>query len=107
MCGGGIQRTCELTMTTQPNHRLHVLCVDDEPLVLEGLALSLCRHYDLVTATDGAAALDILKRDASLAVIIADMRMPGMDGAMLLAQARQIVPDAVRMLLTGHGDLDS
>lgn len=94
-------------MTATLKHRAHVLCVDDEPQVLEGLALSLCREYDLVTAAGGDAALEILKRDGEIAVIVADMRMPGIDGAMLLAQAKEIVPDAVRMLLTGHGDLDS
>ncbi|MEQ1504324.1 MAG: HD domain-containing phosphohydrolase [Myxococcota bacterium] len=87
--------------------RPRVLCVDDEPNVLDGLALHLRRRYDPITATSGAAGLDALERDPSIAVILTDMRMPGMDGAAFLGRARRIVPDAVRILLTGQADLHS
>ena len=85
--------------------RPKVLCVDDEPQVLEGLALHLRRSYDVVTATSGAAALDVLGKDGVTAVIISDMRMPAMDGAAFLSRARQLVPDATRILLTGQSSL--
>jgi len=49
-----------MTAMTQPKPR--VLCVDDEPLILEGLSLHLHRHYSVVTATSGAQALDICGR---------------------------------------------
>ncbi len=84
-----------------------VLCVDDEPQILEGLALHLRRHYELDTASGGADALEILARQPAVAVVISDMRMPGMDGATFLARARQVTPDAVRMLLTGQADIDA
>lgn len=87
--------------------REHVLCVDDEPQVLKGLALHLGRHHHVITATSGAEALGILERDPSIAVVISDMRMPGMNGAAFLAQARRVSPRASRILLTGETDLTS
>jgi CheY-like chemotaxis protein len=84
-----------------------VLCVDDEPNVLSGLALHLRRRYDLVTATSGADGLEILQRHRGTAVIISDMRMPVMDGATFLSRTREVAPDAVRLLLTGQTDMNS
>jgi response regulator RpfG family c-di-GMP phosphodiesterase len=85
--------------------RARILCVDDEPQVLEGLSLHLGRRYDLVTATGGQAALELLTVDKTPAVVVSDMRMPGMDGAAFLAKARALAPDAVRILLTGQADI--
>lgn len=90
-----------------PVARPHVLCVDDEPNVLEGLALNLRRRFDVVTATSGAAGLEALERDKTIAVVVSDMRMPGMDGAEFLRRAREALPDTARILLTGQADLDS
>ncbi len=91
----------------QPSEKPRVLCVDDEPNVLEGLSLHLRRRYAVATATSGAAALVQLARDPAPAVVISDMRMPVMDGAALLGRARDLAPDTVRMLLTGQADLAS
>lgn len=77
--------------------RVRILCVDDEPRLLEGLALPLRRRYEVVTAASGAAALEILQRQTAPAVVRSDMRMPGMDGATFLARARALVPDSVRI----------
>ena len=87
--------------------RLRVLCVDDEPAVLAGLALSLGRAYDVVSATSGAAGLKLLQSDASIAIVVSDMRMPEMNGATFLARAREVAPNATRILLTGQSDLAS
>ncbi len=84
-----------------------VLCVDDEPQVLSGLERNLRRDCPIVTAIGGHAALELLRRDRDFAVIISDMRMPGMDGAAFLSEARLLVPEAVRVLLTGEADLDA
>ncbi len=83
-------------------NRIPVLCVDDEPNVLEGLKLHLNRHYRVYLATSGAEGLEVLRRHPEIAVVLSDMRMPAMDGAQFLAQARVAVPLAVRMLLTGE-----
>jgi CheY-like chemotaxis protein len=85
--------------------KVKVLCVDDEPNVLSGLSLHLRRRYDLLTATSGAAGLEELLKNPTTAVIISDMRMPAMDGATFLSRSREVVPDAVRLLLTGQTDV--
>lgn len=87
--------------------RPRVLCVDDEPNVLQGLLLHLRRRYDVRTASSGSAALEIIAREGAPTVVLSDMRMPGMDGATLLAEVRRIAPETVRLLLTGQTDLDS
>ncbi len=93
--------------TSPPAARTKVLCVDDEPNVLAGLSLYLRRRYDVQTALSGAAGLTALRDAGDTAVVISDMRMPGMDGAAFLSACRQTRPDTVRMLLTGHADMDS
>lgn len=90
-------------MTERPK----VLAVDDEQAVLEGLRLNLRKKYEVSCCTGGEAALDLLAREPDHAVIISDMRMPGMSGATFLARAREVVPDASRLLLTGQADLES
>lgn len=94
-------------MAAEPRAKPTILCVDDEPRILEGLALQLRRRFDLKTATSGAAGLEILESAPSLAVVVSDMRMPGMDGATFLARARRAAPDCVRLLLTGQADIDA
>lgn len=84
-----------------------ILCVDDERNVLDGLALNLRRRYDVLTALSGNEGLEVLCRDGAIAVIMSDMRMPGMDGATFLSRSRQVLPDAVRILLTGQADMSS
>jgi len=84
-----------------------ILCVDDEPNVLEGLGRILHRKCTLLTATSGAEALALLAEPRSIAVIVSDMRMPQMDGATLLSECRNRHPAVVRLLLTGYSDTES
>lgn len=84
-----------------------ILCLDDEKNVLEGLARTLRVLYHVETATDGRAALDILRNQGAFAVVISDLRMPQMSGIDFLAAARTIVPDTARILLTGYGDMEA
>jgi response regulator RpfG family c-di-GMP phosphodiesterase len=88
--------------------RPRILCVDDEPHVLDALRDILRRNFDVRVATGGEEALAILGEDPDgFAVVISDMRMPGMSGSDFLRAARAVAPDAVRMLLTGHADLEA
>jgi CheY-like chemotaxis protein len=83
-----------------------VLFVDDEANILEGLRRMLRSkrgEWDMVFATNGAEALESM-REKHFDVVVSDMRMPGMDGIHLLAQAKAIAPDSVRIMLTGAGD---
>jgi CheY-like chemotaxis protein len=79
-----------------------VLCVDDEPRVLEGLRLTLRRGFDVTLAASGAQGLAALEQKPGIAVVISDMRMPVMDGAAFLTKVRDRAPDAIRILLTGE-----
>jgi CheY-like chemotaxis protein len=89
------------------NKKLEILCVDDEPQVLEGLRLHLKQRYIVHLAGSGTEGLEILRDTRNIAVILSDMRMPVMDGAKFLNAARSAAPEAVRMLLTGYTDMQS
>jgi CheY-like chemotaxis protein len=84
-----------------------VLCVDDEPRVVEGLVLHLRKDYDVHTALSGDEALKKLKEIGGAAVVVSDMRMPGMDGTLLLHTVMNSYPDAARILLTGEPGRDA
>ena len=84
-----------------------ILCVDDEPRVVESLAVQLRHHFEVVSATSGQQALRLLKEQGAPAVIVSDMRMPVMDGAALLKQVKQLYPDTTRILLTGETGRDA
>ncbi len=83
-----------------------ILLVDDEQAILDGLRRQLRKRFSVSTATSGAAGLDALESQ-NFAVVVSDMRMPGMDGAAFLAQVRARYPDTVRLLLTGQADTQS
>ncbi|MEZ4587706.1 MAG: response regulator [Gemmatimonadales bacterium] len=82
-----------------------VMCVDDEPSILKGLALYLGRRFEVLTATGGEEALARLDERPDVMVILSDLRMPGMDGTTLLRQVRERHPDVIRLMLTGNADL--
>lgn len=86
--------------------RPRILCVDDEPRVLQGLRQVLFKSFDMTAAPSGAAALDELERH-DFEVVVSDMQMPLMNGATFLAEVRKRRPDVSRLLLTGHADIDS
>jgi len=75
--------------------------------VLDGLAAQLRKDFQILTANSGQTALRMLKEGTAPAVIVSDMRMPGMDGATLLKHVRQIYPDVTRILLTGETGRDA
>lgn len=81
-----------------------ILFVDDEPNVLQSIRRSLRKQFDVDTAEGGEKALQMLTANGSYAVIVSDMRMPGMNGVELLSQAKIDSPDTVRMMLTGNAD---
>lgn len=84
-----------------------ILCVDDEPRVVQALAVHLRRGYRVLTALGGEEALERLRTEGPVAVIVSDMRMPGMDGATLLAKVCSLYPDTIRVLLTGEPGRDA
>ena len=86
---------------------LTVLCVDDEPNILNSLRRLLRPHgYHVLTAGSGAEGLAVLEQ-TPVDLVLSDMRMPEMDGARFLEQVKTRWPDAARILLTGYADLSS
>jgi response regulator RpfG family c-di-GMP phosphodiesterase len=94
-------------MTMAQPGRARILIVDDEAEVLEGLERHLHAHFDLTVASDPKKALKLVVSEGPYAVVVADLRMPGMDGVTLLYSIRTLAPDTVRVLLTGFADLDA
>ena len=88
-------------------NRPTILCVDDEPRVVDSLAVQLRKDFQILTANGGHTALRMLKEGAAPVVIVSDMRMPGMDGATLLKHVKQLYPDVTRILLTGETGRDA
>jgi len=84
-----------------------IMFVDDDVNLLEAYKRQMEMRYEVHTATSGQAGLDLLKTVAPFAVIIADMRMPEMDGLQFLKQVRTAAPNTVRIMLTGNADLQT
>jgi CheY-like chemotaxis protein len=87
-----------------PNIKPRILCVDDEPNVLESFRRLLRRDYDLNTAASAADGLRLIEQNGPYAVIVSDFRMPGMNGVDFLSRACILAPDSVRVMLTGHAE---
>ena len=82
-----------------------VLLVDDEESILNSLRRLLRgQPYEVVLATSGAQALEIMAT-RPIDLVMSDARMPGMDGATLLAEVHRLYPATSRILLTGYADL--
>ena len=82
-----------------------LLCVDDDSPTLEALSRLLRKDFSVLHAADGKEALKILQQNRDMAVILSDYRMPQMTGVQFLNQAKEIVPQATRAILSGQIDL--
>jgi response regulator RpfG family c-di-GMP phosphodiesterase len=81
-----------------------ILLVDDDDLILQGYHRNLHRRFDLEVASQGPHAIQMLEDHGPFAVIVSDMRMPGMSGIELLEVAHQRWPSMIRVMLTGNAD---
>ena len=92
-----------------------LLAVDDDVSVLEAVVQDLRRHYGatyrVMRAASGQAALDTMaqlkKRQEPVALLLSDQRMPGMTGVEFLEKARELYPEAKRVLLTAYADTEA
>jgi response regulator RpfG family c-di-GMP phosphodiesterase len=82
-----------------------ILFVDDEANVLAGYQRQLRQQFAVETALGGQPGLELMAQRGPYAVVVADMRMPKMDGVQFLTQVRELAPDTVRMILTGQAEL--
>jgi response regulator RpfG family c-di-GMP phosphodiesterase len=81
-----------------------ILFVDDEPAALQGYQRILHGDFHLTIAASGEEALAKIT-EVGYAVVVSDIRMPGMNGIQLLSRVREISPQTVRVVLTGHTDI--
>ena len=89
------------------NARPRVLCVDDEPVILQILRRLLeVQGFEPVTCGDPVAAIALFD-DSSFDVVITDIHMPGMDGLALMKALRARQPELPVMVVTGHGTVDT
>lgn len=84
-----------------------ILLVDDDSNVLSGYRRILTREFHLETASGGEQALKLVAENGPYAVVVSDMRMPGMDGIELLSKVKVQSPNTVRVMLTGNADMET
>lgn len=98
-------------MTAAPNDRPTpqvVMIIDDEPMVTQSIKnfLSLETDYEIIAHTSPVAALEALK-SRQVDVIISDYLMPDLNGIDFFLKAKEIQPQATRVLLTGYADKEN
>ncbi|MDW8464945.1 MAG: response regulator [Chloroherpetonaceae bacterium] len=91
----------------QSSKKLKVLFVDDEPMILEGLAQLFDTTYDVHTVCCGQEAIEYVRQHPDIAIVVSDQRMPGLKGIDVLKAIKEISPDTIRILLTGFADADA
>jgi signal transduction histidine kinase/FixJ family two-component response regulator len=88
------------------DQRETLLLVDDEPGIRNVFGILLNDlGYDVLTAADGRQALELFRAHAP-AIVLTDIKMPGMDGIQLLEIVKQEKPETEVIMITGHGDMD-
>ncbi|USD66784.1 HD domain-containing phosphohydrolase [Vibrio sp. SCSIO 43136] len=92
--------------TTTNNPKAKLMILDDEADIVKALTRVFRRDFEVAGFTEPKAALEELS-SFQPSVILSDMRMPEMDGAEFFSHAREICPDAIRILLTGYADLEA
>src|SRR6201986_1088131 len=97
-----VRRTSVMTLDVK---RYPILVVDDEQDNLDAFRFNFRKTFDILTATSGAEALQILA-DKPVAVVVTDQRMPKMTGVELLREVRARTPETVGIILTAFTDVD-
>jgi DNA-binding NtrC family response regulator len=82
-----------------------VLFVDDDLNILEAYKRQLRRQFQIDTARGAEEGLSAISTGGPYAVVVSDLRMPGMDGNQFLARVKEIAPKSIRIMLTGYADL--
>jgi response regulator RpfG family c-di-GMP phosphodiesterase len=103
-CGGKSARKLE---KPEPRMTDRILFVDDDSNLLQAYKRGLRRQFHIDTSLGGEQGLEAVATQGPYAVIISDLRMPGMDGIQFLSRVREAAPDSVRMMLTGCADVEN
>jgi len=85
---------------------MKILFVDDDTRVLEMLRRNLSHRFEVEILSDPVQALARVRQE-HFAVVVADLRMPSMDGFAFLAKVEEASPLTVKIMLTGHADMES
>ena len=83
-----------------------ILLVDDDEFILTCIKRMLEKRFDLDVAQGANDALEVFTARGPFAVILSDMRMPGMGGIQLISRAQEFSPSTVGLLLSGDGRCD-
>ena len=83
-----------------------ILIVDDEKDTRDFMARALADRYEVSTAADAELAMRQLESDASIRLMLSDIRMPGEDGITLMKAAKASNPNLAVVLLTAFGSID-
>jgi len=81
-----------------------LLWVDDDPNILQAFQRQLRKQFRIETASGGAEGLECVTSTGPYAVVVSDMRMPGMNGIQFLSAVKERSPESVRIMLTGYAD---
>ncbi len=81
-----------------------ILFVDDELNILEAFERQFRKRFRVETALGAERGLELVSTSGPYAVIVSDLRMPGMNGIQFLSEAKAITPQSVRIMLTGYAD---
>ena len=84
-----------------------VLFVDDDANILSAYKRQLRKYFHIETARGSEIGLQEIKSNGGYAVIVSDLKMPGMDGNQFLAKVKDISPESIRIMLTGYADLQN
>jgi len=85
----------------------HILLVDDDERLRRAAGKVLANEgYQVTAAASGTEALAQFKQ-TDLALVISDLRLPDLDGISLLKKARELVPEAEVVMITGHGSIEN
>lgn len=84
-----------------------ILFVDDESNILDTFRRGLRKRFCVETALGPQEGLALLHGSGPFAVVVSDLKMPKMDGIQFLRQVQEISPSTVRVMLTGHADLEA
>ncbi len=84
-----------------------VLFVDDDEEILASYRRVFIGRFEVATALSGREAMAVAEAQGPFAAVVADYLMPGMDGLTLLGRIKEISPETVRVLLTGHTEAES
>ncbi|MCK5566162.1 MAG: response regulator [Planctomycetes bacterium] len=83
-----------------------ILIVDDEPNIPSALKRQFGKRFEINTATSGEEGLEKISSSGPFAVVISDLRMPGISGIDFLSEVHNLSPDTVSIILTGFADID-